>query len=59
MVPPGILWFLRSQGCTPPSGFALIQAFAAGISSSLLPTTSSTKPALSASAGLTRVPSSK
>ena len=51
-VPPGILKPFLSQGCTPPSGLALIHALAAGTSSSMLPTISSIRPISFALAGL-------
>src|SRR5690625_6111976 len=49
--PPGILKLLASHGCTPASGLALIQAFAAGTSSSTDETTSSIRPTSLAAAG--------
>src|ERR1700704_909752 len=53
-VPPGILNPFLSQGCTPPSGLALIHALAAGTSSSIEPTTSLIRPISLALVGLWR-----
>ena len=56
LVTPGILYPLASHGWVCASGLALIHAFAAGTSSSVLVTISSIRPISLAWAGLNRLP---